>query len=474
MNEQALELFRRACGLNAPLSLDCEGPNGSSATTSLFDSPFVLIGRHPRSDLILDDDQVSRRHAILQVVAGQLFVFDLQSRTKIYWDGEEAPRSQGWLDYARSITIGPYRIRRGSCHSSAEILSDRSSVLSPMHDDRTDAGSPPRAALELPIRMVNGPAQWPIVGWIALVGRSDPCQLVLTDDSISKFHAILVRTPLGVWVVDLLTREGVHVNGQRVRWAWLGDGDAVQFGQFTFIVRYETAPERISRDDVPVEAGADLAHGAKNELAVRDGQSDGGPNILALPSRDRSRGGLQSLTPTTTFVPDTLVPTGGEPWQPAVSHAPTPMLLWQQQMQMMELFHNDMMFMMQMFIAMHGQHLASVRDELAKVQQLTQELARSRPGWAIALDQSMSARRAAAISRRTIAGRASQVLKKSVTASLCPANHRRAAIWRGRSRPQRSAAPGSPSTIPALKWARHHPPPLIGQTRATRHKSTSA
>ena len=51
------------------------------------------------------------------------------------------------------------------------------------------------------------------------------CQFVLTDDSVSKFHAALIRTPLGVWVIDLLAREGTYVNGERVSWAWLGDGD---------------------------------------------------------------------------------------------------------------------------------------------------------------------------------------------------------------------------------------------------------
>ena len=82
------------------------------------------------------------------------------------------------------------------------------------------------------------------------------CQLVLTDDSVSRFHAALVPTPSGVWVVDLLAREGVHVNGQRVRWAWLADGDSFRIGRFTFILRYETPPDQITRREVPLEAGA--------------------------------------------------------------------------------------------------------------------------------------------------------------------------------------------------------------------------
>jgi hypothetical protein len=50
------------------------------------------------------------------------------------------------------------------------------------------------------------------------------------------------------------------------------------------------------------------------------------------------------------------------------------MAMWQQQMRMMESFHNDMIMMVQMFFAMHREHLASAREELERVEQLTREL----------------------------------------------------------------------------------------------------
>src|ERR1017187_123604 len=120
MNEPALELFRKACGLSAPLALEWEEAGGSTVASAprCFDSPFVLVGRNPRSDLILDDKTVSRRHALLQAVAGRVFVIDLQSRSKVYWEGEEAPRSQGWFDQDGFIQVGRYRIRRSGCDAS--------------------------------------------------------------------------------------------------------------------------------------------------------------------------------------------------------------------------------------------------------------------------------------------------------------------------------------------------------------------
>jgi hypothetical protein len=53
---------------------------------------------------------------------------------------------------------------------------------------------------------------------------------------------------------------------------------------------------------------------------------------------------------------------------------PQQVALWQQQMRMMETFHDDMMIMIQMFMAMHREHLGAVKAELDKVRELSSEL----------------------------------------------------------------------------------------------------
>jgi pSer/pThr/pTyr-binding forkhead associated (FHA) protein len=372
MNERAQELFRQACRLGSPLALECEVPDGSTdvANARSFDCPFVLVGRDPSCDLVLPDKQVSKRHAFLQAVAGQVFVFDLKSRTQIQWEGEDASRPQGWLDEGRSITIGPYRIRRSGTADVADQYAEGCVAASHEQCAPADSDSSPTAALELPIRMANCASLWPIVGRIALAGRAEPCHLVLADESVSRFHAALVRTPMGIWVVDLLAREGTHVNGERVRWAWLADGDTLRMGSFTFIVRYETTPARICRQDVPLEAGAAPVAVTRTELAIPARHSEENPGALVVPFPGRSPTFLKAVTST----PQTFVPTGSEAWEQAVPYPQNAMAMWQRQMQMMESFHNDMIMMVQMFFAMHREHLASARDELDRVEQLTREL----------------------------------------------------------------------------------------------------
>jgi pSer/pThr/pTyr-binding forkhead associated (FHA) protein len=380
MNEDAaaLELFRKACGLSTPLALECAEASRAltltAGTTRAFDSPFVLVGRDPRSDLFLNDGEVSQRHALLFAIAGRVFVTDLKSRAKIYWEGEEAPRSRGWFDPNQFIQVGPYRIRWTGFDPSEHQHDAQPDPFLPLDTECVDAGPLPRAALELPIRVGDGSSLWPMEGRLALVGRFGDCQLVLSDDSISTFHAALVQTPSGVWVVDLMTREGVYVNGVPVRWAWLGDGDALRLGRFTFILRYETPPLSISRQDVPLEAGARRAGHPGTELAVRGGQPDSARSALAVRSGSRSLAELNPVPTPPSVEPTALVPSGGAVWEPASTYAPNPMAMWQQQMQLMESFHRDMILMVQMFAAMHREQLASVRFELDRVQQLTRKL----------------------------------------------------------------------------------------------------
>ena len=275
----------------APLALEFEEaePIDGGFGCSSFDSPFVLIGRDPRSDLVLENAQVSRRHAFLQAIAGRILVDRPSQSYQGLLGGRRSSASPG---LARS---GPIHPGRPVPDSPGWLWSQRGSgspsMPAPMAPAETrsesEAGPVPGAALELPFRMGDVPSLWPLEGELALVGRADECQFVLTDESVSRFHAALVSTPSGVWVVDLLARDGVYVNGERVRWAWLAEGDSLRMGRFTFILRYETPPDQITRGDVPLEAGASLVEHPGTELAVLTGSlTTGGKPWPCVPRAD--------------------------------------------------------------------------------------------------------------------------------------------------------------------------------------------
>src|SRR4051812_15996318 len=65
------------------------------------------------------------------------------------------------------------------------------------------------------------------------IGRHDSNQLVIDDSMASRFHCVLERAPGGApgYVLrDLQSRNGTHLNGQRVMHAVLKAGDIISIG----------------------------------------------------------------------------------------------------------------------------------------------------------------------------------------------------------------------------------------------------
>jgi pSer/pThr/pTyr-binding forkhead associated (FHA) protein len=52
------------------------------------------------------------------------------------------------------------------------------------------------------------------------------------DPTVSRRHALIVRQPDGVRVLDDRSLNGVFVNGERVEWRALRDGDEIVVGRY--------------------------------------------------------------------------------------------------------------------------------------------------------------------------------------------------------------------------------------------------
>jgi len=63
------------------------------------------------------------------------------------------------------------------------------------------------------------------------IGRSLAADVRFDDATVSRRHALVVRTPDGVRVLDDRSLNGVFVNGERVEWRVLADGDEVVVGR---------------------------------------------------------------------------------------------------------------------------------------------------------------------------------------------------------------------------------------------------
>jgi pSer/pThr/pTyr-binding forkhead associated (FHA) protein/DNA-directed RNA polymerase subunit RPC12/RpoP len=67
------------------------------------------------------------------------------------------------------------------------------------------------------------------------IGRSLAADVRFDDPTVSRRHALVVRQADGVRVLDDRSLNGVFVNGERVEWRALNDGDEILVGRYRLV-----------------------------------------------------------------------------------------------------------------------------------------------------------------------------------------------------------------------------------------------
>jgi predicted RNA-binding Zn-ribbon protein involved in translation (DUF1610 family) len=83
------------------------------------------------------------------------------------------------------------------------------------------------------------------------IGRSLAADIRFDDPTVSRRHALIVRQPDGLRVLDDRSLNGVFVNGERVEWSTLADGDEIVIGR-----------HRLYFVDLPAVSGVRYRHTA--------------------------------------------------------------------------------------------------------------------------------------------------------------------------------------------------------------------
>ena len=86
------------------------------------------------------------------------------------------------------------------------------------------------------------------------IGRSLSADLRFDDATVSRRHALVVSQADGVRVLDDRSLNGIYVNGQRVDWAPLTDGDEIAIGRHT-IHFFDTATVGSGSPPAPAAVG---------------------------------------------------------------------------------------------------------------------------------------------------------------------------------------------------------------------------
>jgi pSer/pThr/pTyr-binding forkhead associated (FHA) protein len=82
------------------------------------------------------------------------------------------------------------------------------------------------------------------------IGRSLAADLRFDDPTVSRRHALIVRQPDGVRVLDDRSLNGVFVNGARVEGKVLNDGDEIIVGRYRLSF-LDVAPQSVAAPETP-------------------------------------------------------------------------------------------------------------------------------------------------------------------------------------------------------------------------------
>ncbi len=76
----------------------------------------------------------------------------------------------------------------------------------------------------------NSPRKIEVKESIVLIGRAGLNDLVMTDRCVSNFHALLIFSNNGMFLVDLKSTNGIYVNSHRVHSSILRHDDVIEIG----------------------------------------------------------------------------------------------------------------------------------------------------------------------------------------------------------------------------------------------------
>jgi anti-anti-sigma factor len=212
---------------------------------SHFVAREITIGRSPVCDVVLDHPLVSWTHArVVFERPGRITFTDLSSNGS-FRNGQRV--RQAALGRGGVMGIPPYELDFSieMVDSATEPISTARAAAPGKSTDAVPRGpatpvAPPPAPVEplvhIELRLVQAPgallgSAFTILPKPMLIGRSDECDIQLDLPSISRQHARLVPIAEGRWTLqDEGSRNGVELNGERVKTAEVTAGDRIGFG----------------------------------------------------------------------------------------------------------------------------------------------------------------------------------------------------------------------------------------------------
>lgn len=231
--------------------------SGREETVTL-DKETITIGRADNCDIVLDGKSVSRKHAEVVRMKKSFFLVDSESGNGTFLNGRKLkPHEKNPLSPNDRFQIEDFNIRFVMTEEAKKAFSEEENTDSDVIEIKMikKVLSALQTEAHPSLEAIDPPFEGRKVFFTEemqelVIGRDPLCAFPLDETTVSRRHALLQKKWGGVVVVDLSSKNGTFVNGERVEEKLLKNSDIVMVGSVKLRYRnpQEINLEALSKD----------------------------------------------------------------------------------------------------------------------------------------------------------------------------------------------------------------------------------
>jgi pSer/pThr/pTyr-binding forkhead associated (FHA) protein len=208
-------------------TLTIEDSNSQIADQFSFDHGSYVVGRLDECDIVLPSSSVSRKHARIFIENDRCFIEDLGSANGVVVDGQRVIQRRD-LGTASQIRVGDFYLYlefKGAGQHGRQSVLNTLFISNNSDHHKLVRVNDSFAGEEFSLSEIEN-----------TIGRTDENFILLSDQSISRQHAKVVRNGDQYTAIDLDSSNGSRLNGRPLTGAKvLTPGDLVEFGDVEFV-----------------------------------------------------------------------------------------------------------------------------------------------------------------------------------------------------------------------------------------------
>jgi pSer/pThr/pTyr-binding forkhead associated (FHA) protein len=243
------------------VTVHCDVDGKPRAYDLEFKQDLITIGRHSQNDVQIPDMQVSAEHARVIIEDDQPYLIDLGSSIGTLVDGEKVlPHKKHAVPDGAELGIGEYTVVVAKPRLKLDDTSTEKTAMVAMKMVKEVLGSLTGGDEDPPfLEVTNDDDEGARLDLAEdeteyRIGREKDCDLILKHWSISRKHAMVRRKGSDVTLMDLGSKNGVLLNGDRLEKnesRRLTDGDTFSVGHTEIKFSNPGASLLDSMDDSP-------------------------------------------------------------------------------------------------------------------------------------------------------------------------------------------------------------------------------